>query len=341
MAGGKNRKLKNSLNAISFGYVILPTDVDRGDYIKTCLRTGRVCVMLEGGTFCRDVYVTDECFENIQFPQENGKHGTAVVIATNPYNGTPIVIGTYPRNDQSKMRGEEDMYCFRKTFENSTVALVLDSHNKSVYLGVNSLDGGRVEIASTGSENSVVSINSSGKVEVKADERVYLKSFTEVIAEVQNPDKEKIEKEVRRFKMDLNETSFEWSKEDDQVTRKFTLNDDEINVQIGENVALKVTDDQLDANVGESTLKVTSDEIQFNGGGFDGLVKINDLTTKLNGLVQEVTTFINTYNTHTHMVTTSGGPTTQTGTTLTTTATGTPPTQFNANDYKNEKITQG
>lgn len=340
MSGGKNRRLKNPANAVSFGYVIIPTDVDRDEYINTCLRTGRVSVMTEGGVFCRDIYVTNECFENIEFPLENGAHGTAVVIASNPYTGTPIIIGTYPRNDESRMRNQEDMYMFRKTFNDTTVSLLLDSHNKSAILNVSSSTGGIIKVSSTGSTDSIVTVDSSGTVEVKADEKAVIKSFTEVIAEVQNPDPEKIENEVRRIKIDLNEASFEWSKSNDQINRKFTVNDDQVNVQIGQNVAMTVTDEQLDANVGQSTVKVTSDLIEFNGGGLDGLVKINELTQKLNQLVQEVTQCTTVFNAHQHtvQVTVPAG----TGSTVALTgATMTAPSQFNASDYKNEKITQG
>jgi hypothetical protein len=41
-------------------------------------------------------------------------------------------------------------------------------------------------------------------------------------------------------------------------------------------------------------------EIQLNGTNYDGLVKVQDLTDKLNNLENKVNTIINTYNSHTH-----------------------------------------
>lgn len=52
------------------------------------------------------------------------------------------------------------------------------------------------------------------------------------------------------------------------------------------------------------------DEIHLNGNNYDGLVKINDLVTKLNNLENKVNTIISTFNTHTHVASSLGSPTT-------------------------------
>jgi hypothetical protein len=44
------------------------------------------------------------------------------------------------------------------------------------------------------------------------------------------------------------------------------------------------------------------DSIQLNGSNFDGLVKIQDLTTKLNNIENLLNQFIGIYNAHTHAV---------------------------------------
>jgi recombinational DNA repair protein RecR len=48
------------------------------------------------------------------------------------------------------------------------------------------------------------------------------------------------------------------------------------------------------------------DEIHLNGENYYGLVKIEDLVTKLNNLENKVNTIITTYNTHTHAGVTAG-----------------------------------
>lgn len=83
---------------------------------------------------------------------------------------------------------------------------------------------------------------------------------------------------------------------------------------------------------------INADLTTFNGGNKGGMVLINDLTSKLNGLVQEISTAFSTLNNHTHMFAwagTSGSSTTQ------------PmmqnisnPSQFNASDYESDEIKQ-
>ncbi|KAA2242798.1 hypothetical protein F0L74_09730 [Chitinophaga agrisoli] len=52
--------------------------------------------------------------------------------------------------------------------------------------------------------------------------------------------------------------------------------------------------------VGDSTIDVTEGLIKLNNGDFGGLVKVEDLVTKLNNLETLVNDFIQKYNTHVH-----------------------------------------
>lgn len=70
------------------------------------------------------------------------------------------------------------------------------------------------------------------------------------------------------------------------------------------------------------------DSITINGGQLGGLVKIQELTNKLNSLVT-------TFNSHTHPVATTGTATSQTGTAA---ATAAQASQFSKGDYEDTKI---
>lgn len=55
---------------------------------------------------------------------------------------------------------------------------------------------------------------------------------------------------------------------------------------------------------------IDTDSIIINGGTLDGMVKVNDLVTKLNNLENTLNTFMNTtFNTHTHISAAPGSPT--------------------------------
>lgn len=67
--------------------------------------------------------------------------------------------------------------------------------------------------------------------------------------------------------------------------------------------------DRILVIVGSSTIEMTDGSILVNGGNLGGMVKIAELTNKLNALV-------NSYNNHTHQVNTAGSATAQTGTAM-------------------------
>lgn len=76
---------------------------------------------------------------------------------------------------------------------------------------------------------------------------------------------------------------------------------------------------------------------QFNDGSLGGLVKVIDLTTKLNNLENKVNSLVSTFNSHVHSgVTTGGGSSAVTPTPIVGTLTPT-----NRGDIENNTITHG
>lgn len=336
MAGGKARKITGSPESISFGFIVIPNEVDRDLYVETCLRTGRVSVMGNGGVFFRDIYITNEVLANIEFPSKENEQGSAVVIASNPFDGIPIVIGSYSRNDQSPM-WKENTFRFRKTVGNVTASLTVDPTDNTVMVSINSPEKASVNIVSSGSAESVVNVESTGSVEVMGSENVSIKGYTQIEAKIVNP--EKPEDEERRVSMDLEKVYFHWKTE--ELEQSLKVDDLGVEVKIGEEVKSTITKEQLDLKTGASTLKMNNDIIEFNGGGLKGLVELDNLTTKLNAFVSSFNTFVSTYNGHSHSVSTAGSATAQTGSTTGIVGTAQSAQSFNASDYENEKITQG
>lgn len=90
--------------------------------------------------------------------------------------------------------------------------------------------------------------------------------------------------------------------------------------------------DSISLSLGESSIDVTSDLIQFNGGSLGALVAISKLTERLNKLKSELDTLQNNIATHQHPA--------PGGTTSTPTFTKAKISSFSDDDYANEKIKQ-
>ena len=90
--------------------------------------------------------------------------------------------------------------------------------------------------------------------------------------------------------------------------------------------------------VGNQSYDIKPDKQIFNDGGFDGLVKSPDLTTKLNNIENLLNDLISKFNNHTHILTLSSGTGTAAITLTPETNTLTPTQQ---SDIENPNITHG
>lgn len=112
---------------------------------------------------------------------------------------------------------------------------------------------------------------------------------------------------------------------------KITVNNDSIEIVRGSSI-WKIENERI---------SLSGDLIELNGGENGGLPLVTELTDSLNAFVNEVSSFVSTFNSHTHTVTGSsatGGPVT--GATGSPTSPAQSPSNFNAGDYTNEIVTQ-
>lgn len=103
------------------------------------------------------------------------------------------------------------------------------------------------------------------------------------------------------------------------------------------NASLQIDADGLLLEINDTKLAITDGLTQFNDGQLGGLVKVAELTTKLNNLEQLVNDLVTKYNSHTHILTLSTGTGTAAPTATTETGTLTPTQQA---EIENDLIKQ-
>lgn len=102
------------------------------------------------------------------------------------------------------------------------------------------------------------------------------------------------------------------------------------------------TKDEVNVSVGDSSVKMTQDLIEMNGGTLGGLVVVGKLTERLNKLQQQINSIQSAIASHSHSYIDSKGaaatptPSTTTGTTYQRVTL----TDVKDDDYVNKKITQ-
>lgn len=111
---------------------------------------------------------------------------------------------------------------------------------------------------------------------------------------------------------------------------------DKIGLKIGKTTA-ELVDGQVDIAVQDTTVKINPDGVIINGGGLGGMVKIQELTQKLND-------FITAFNNHTHELPTgavavTGSATAQTNPApVMVPAISSPHSSVSVSDYEDEKV---
>lgn len=109
-----------------------------------------------------------------------------------------------------------------------------------------------------------------------------------------------------------------------------------ISLAIGDTAA-EITDGAVDMQVGKTTIEISPDGVIINGGDNYGMVKIKELTDKLNA-------FIDAFNSHTHTIASGNVNVTGSQTAQTNPAPVVVPAidlrhgKFSQTDYENEKV---
>ena len=78
-------------------------------------------------------------------------------------------------------------------------------------------------------------------------------------------------------------------------------------LMISGNSVVSITNDNVKISNGSSSATIADQLIQFNDGSLGGLVKVKDLTTKLNNLEKAYNDLATKFNSHTHILTLSSG----------------------------------
>ena len=141
-----NEKLK-SLTYVGIGYVIIPSDVNREEYIENCYVNEEVSIYPEtGGTCYNNVKVSVNCLNNLEFP-EGGNFGSCVVYILHPTQKIPIVVGILSKKDEGFTLNYK-LFKLMKSLGGNSVSITGDGVNGNLVINVHSEEdeGGQIVI---------------------------------------------------------------------------------------------------------------------------------------------------------------------------------------------------
>lgn len=156
--------------SINTGYIIIPEDVDRGEFIEQCLRTERFSIFVEGGGgVMHNCYVTKSVLRDLVFPLEGQTLGSAVVFFSEPFGGKAVITGVVSKNDETELN-QEDIVVFKKTHDGNYALLSIDGKGQITIdvIGVSNAAKLNINVRSD-DYSAAIDIHAKGKINLYSE----------------------------------------------------------------------------------------------------------------------------------------------------------------------------
>lgn len=176
--------------SIGVGYVTVPIDEDRENYIKSCYQESSIMMRgLEGNTYTR-VSVSRQVLREISFPQDSNGLGSLVVFVTVPKENKMMVVASY---DYQRIIADvlhEGQYKIKKEFGDNLAAIDLDAQGTTLNLILKGI-AGKMNIFALSPDNDAEFTDfTKGLREIFGTESVTVKSNKKIEMLVEDKDKE-------------------------------------------------------------------------------------------------------------------------------------------------------
>jgi len=152
---------------VGFGYIILPTNISREEYIKTVF--GNYCVYLYDSiykTIIKDVYVDKQIMNDIEIPLTIDEKGSPIVYLN--IRGLKFIISIFKQRNGFEDLQENSFHHIQK-YGDSIVEIFGKAKEAKLNINVFSITkDSNVTISSKGTKNSQLNVNTNGKMSIYA-----------------------------------------------------------------------------------------------------------------------------------------------------------------------------
>lgn len=288
-----NRGAKTSIGQSGVGFIVVPDDNTREQYIKDCYRTSTVTI--NGGYgygYISSVKIFPDVLQKISFPITQNDRGTPVFWVRENFSNRPIVIGVLSEEGFTNLLKENQQRIVQQIGDN-IVEIFLDANSSMLNINV----VGTSEIPSviniknsSGSDKSEINIETDGQVYVSANAIIATsrKEFNIFLKNSKNEELISItgNEEKTEYKDHFNNKIV--SDKDNvniQVDKKFNINGGKEPMVLGDTLA-NILDDMLKAIQAITVISpvgVTS--VPVNIGDFAAIqAKLDTIKSKISNL---------------------------------------------------------
>ena len=248
-----NRGARTCLGESGIGYVVIPDNDTRDEYINNCYYS--CTVTIDGGygySYIENVPIPLELLQQIKFPLKEDEVGSRVFwVRENTFN-RPVIVGILNNlYEPNGMVAGQNRYV--QEINGNVVEIFMDANTAEMNIKVTGSKNNpsKINVISNTNEDSEINITSSGKVKISA-KNLIVEAFKDAVFTLKKNDSKEL------LKIESNDTQLKIT---DQFDNEVTLKDGEINV--------------------------VSDKINHNGGN-EPMVLGNTLKESLSNLIDAI-----------------------------------------------------
>ena len=248
-----NRGARTCLGESGIGYVVIPDNDTRDEYINNCYYS--CTVTIDGGygySYIENVPIPLELLQQIKFPLKEDEVGSRVFwVRENTFN-RPVIVGILNNlYEPNGMVAGQNRYV--QEINGNVVEIFMDANTAEMNIKVTGSKNNpsKINVISNTNEDSEINITSSGKVKISA-KNLIVEAFKDAVFTLKKNDSKEL------LKIESNDTQLKIT---DQFDNKVTLKDGEIDV--------------------------VSDKINHNGGN-EPMVLGNTLKESLSNLIDAI-----------------------------------------------------
>lgn len=206
-----------SRSGASVGYVSLPDNISREDYILRCFNTSRIFVRNESGESI-EVFIDEEKIKQVKFPEKSNERGSVVFWINVEKHNQAICFSVSNLTDDYNQLNSENVFYNKKTKDNVIVETKIDADNGNISLSViGDKDKGSIDISVINpNDKGLISLRVAGKLYVFSTSGIDMQTKTDISMRVVDKDHKSLShisyKEDEKWRIfGDSESAGEWS----------------------------------------------------------------------------------------------------------------------------------
>ena len=217
-----NRGARTCLGESGIGYVVIPDNDTRDEYINNCYYS--CTVTIDGGygySYIENVPIPLELLQQIKFPLKEDEVGSRVFwVRENTFN-RPVIVGILNNlYEPNGMMAGQNRYV--QEIDGNVVEIFMDANTAEMNIKVTGSKNNpsKINVISNTNEDSEINVTSSGKVKISA-KNLIVEAFKDAVFALKKNDSKEL------LKIESNDTQLKIT---DQFDNEVTLKDGEIDV---------------------------------------------------------------------------------------------------------------